>query len=53
MSWHEWLIVVGLIGSTSAVVCYFKGCRRGYEIAQRLAPDASLPPYDKLHEELP
>jgi hypothetical protein len=53
MTWYEWLIVIGLTGLTSIGICYFKGHRRGYELARRLVPDGSLPPYDKLHEELP
>lgn len=45
MTWHEWLIVVGLTALACAVICYFKGHRKGYELAQRLAPDTSLPAY--------
>lgn len=38
MTLREWLIVVGLTALTCAVICNFKGHRKGYELAQRLAP---------------
>ena len=41
------LIVVG------QVFAFYHGYRKGYEYARKLVGEDRLPPYERLHEEMP